>query len=65
MRSNNHCIQCELLERSRKKLAKHWVEEGGQSIPLCDEHYEEWLLERDIIIDIDTETKEDSYGDIL
>ena len=61
MKPNNHCIQCEILERSRKKLAKHNVEEGGQSIPLCDEHYEEWLLERDLIIDI----KQESDGDIL
>ena len=61
MKQSNHCIQCELLEKKRKRLARHWVVEGGQQIPLCDEHYEEWLLEREIIID--TETKEDFYGD--
>ena len=42
MKTNNHCIQCELLGWKRRKRATHFVKEGGEDIPLCDEHYEEW-----------------------
>jgi len=51
MKTNNHCIQCELLGWKRRKRATHFVKEGGEDIPLCDEHYEEWLSEEELRID--------------
>ena len=43
-------------------MAKHWVKEGGQDIPLCDDHYEEWLTEKELTIDSKLEELD---GDLL
>lgn len=55
MKTNNHCIKCEIMEKKRKRKATHRVKEGGQIIPLCNEHYEEWLLEEEFCIHLKEE----------
>jgi len=61
MKKVSHCIQCELLEKKRFSKATHWVKEGGEDIPLCDECYEIWLAEEDFVINLKEEYNADYF----
>jgi hypothetical protein len=58
------CLKCEIERGNPRKKgtcnkATHTVIQNGIEIPLCDLHYEEYLLVEDFIIDL----VEEDYGD--
>jgi hypothetical protein len=53
------CVRCEIIGGNTSKKATHTVVQNGVDIPLCKEHYEEYILLEEFCLDL----IEENYGD--